>query len=172
MRQIRRSVLPLIALAAAGCASAGAASSGSAVNDRTVRWTANLKQPQMASSAVISADVSRAQAASYGSALLTPLLAGDRTKVELNVTAPNLRGSQVAWAVFPGACSAAAPPVIAATEFPLIDVSNNGTGVVRTEMAFALTPRSAYHVKVYGSSRVTDLSNVVMCGPLAYNGPR
>ena len=169
MRPIRRSVLPLAALAAAACATAGG---GSPAADRVARWTSNLKQPAMASSAVISPEVSKAQAASYGTVLLTPLDIGDRTRVELSVTAPTLRGAQLAWAVFPGSCSAATPPVIAATEFPMVDVTNSGSGVVRTEMAFALDPRASYHVKVYNSSRATDQSNVAMCGALAYNGPR
>lgn len=166
---LRRTILPLVSLAAAACASAGTSGGSSG---RTARWSATLKQPTMSSSAVISAGVAQAQAASYGSLVLTPLPAGERTRVELSVTAPQKVGAQLAWAVFPGPCNAATPPVIAATEFPLVDVTNSGTGIVRNEMAFGLDPRATYHVNIYGSSRATDVSNVVMCGTLNYSGPR
>lgn len=167
MRATRCCLASLVVLPVMACASGGGAA-----RPTTARWNGTLKQPVMAGSAVISAQTAQARAAGYGTAVLTPVPTDEgRTRVELSITAPTQRGTQVAWAVFPGSCSAATPPVIAATEFPLIDVANSGTGLVRTHLAMRLDPRSTYHVKVYSSSRVTDVSDVMMCAPLSFSGP-
>jgi hypothetical protein len=64
------------------------------------------------------------------------------------------------------------PPVLSVNEFPTIEVGSNGAGIVRGELPVGLNVRGTYHANVYWANRATDVSNVMMCANLAYDGPR
>ena len=166
MPVIRQCALLLVLVAGSGCAShkPSAKASGPA------RWSGNFKQES--NSAVIGAEMTRGRSSGYGTVVLTPVPDQDRrVKVELSVNT-SLTGAQIAWAVYEGTCGAPTPPLLAANEFPTIDIGTNGAGVVRSELPIGLNVRGTYHANVYWSSRATDVSNVMMCANLSYAGTR
>ena len=168
MPVIRQCALLLVFVAGGGCTSHKAAAT--TTTKGAPRWTGNFKQES--NSAVIGAEMARGRSSSYGSVVLTPVPDQERRlKVELSVTT-SLTSAQIAWAVYEGTCGAPTPPVIAANEFPTIDIGTNGAAVVRTELPIALNVRGTYHANVYWSNRATDVSNVMMCANLAYAAPR
>lgn len=164
MAAIRQCALILALAAGVGCASHKA--STSTARSAPARWSGAFKQA--GNSAVIGADLSRARATGYGTITLTPVSGQQgRVKVDLSVNT-SVTSSQIAWAVFEGPCGAPTPPVIAVNEFPTIEVSNSGSGIVRTELPMTLNVRSTYHANVYWSGRATDVSNVMLCAKLAF----
>lgn len=136
------------------------------------RWSGSFKQPQMAASSIVGPARPNTVAA-FGSIMLTPV-EGDanRVRVDMSVSAPVSGGTQLAWAIFTGPCGAPTPPVAGPNEFPLIEVSNNGGGMVRTTMSMTLDPHSEHHANIYWTGRVSDVSNVMMCANLAYSGAK
>lgn len=169
MPVIRQCVLLLVVVASSGCASHKAATT-TTISKGPPRWTGNLKQES--NSAVIGAEMARGRSTAYGTVVLTPVPDQERrVKVELSVST-SLTSAQIAWAVYEGTCGAPTPPVLAANEFPTIDIGTNGAAVVRTELPIALNVRGTYHANVYWSNRATDVSNVMMCANLAYAAPR
>jgi hypothetical protein len=136
------------------------------------RWSGAFKHPPLSSSATVG-PAPPGRAAGYGSITLTPLPeTPTRTRVELSISAPVAPGTQLAWAVFSGGCGAATPPLLGPNEFPTIEISNSGGGMVRTELALALDTHVTHHANIYWSSRVSDVSNVMLCANLAYSGER
>jgi hypothetical protein len=126
----------------------------------------------MAASAVVGPATPNS-AAAFGSITVTPLEGGsNRARVELSISAPMANGRQLAWAVFTGSCGAPTPPLAGPNEFPLIDVGNNGSGMVRTTMSITLDTHSDHHANIYLTSHVSDVSNVMMCANLTYSGAR
>lgn len=167
MSAIRQHALILALLATAACATSSSRSAASSV----ARWSGDFKQSNYVGTGAMSPTTPRR--AGYGSITLTPVADDSgRTRIDLSISAPVAPGTQLAWAVFTGPCGAPTPPVTAGNEFPLIEVSNSGAGVVRTEMSVAFDPRTEYHANIYYGSRVTDVSNVLMCANLAYGGRR
>ena len=135
-----------------------------------MRWAGSFRTSELASSAVIGSG-GAAQGAAYGNITVTPVEnAQGRMSVDLSINAPVAPGSQVAWAVFGGSCGSPTPPVMGPDEFPMIEVANSGSGIVRTIMALPLDPHSSYHANIYWGSQVTDVSNVMMCAKLALTG--
>ena len=166
MPVIRQCALLLVFVAGSGCAS----HKPSAKASGPPRWSGNFKQES--NSAVIGAEMARGRSSSYGTVVLTPVPDQQRrVKVELSVTT-SLTSAQIAWAVYEGTCGAPTPPLLAANEFPTIDIGTNGAGVVRSELPIGLNVRGTYHANVYWSGRATDVSNVMMCANLAYAGTR
>ena len=167
MRVIGRSAIALCALvvACAGNQSVGATSTGPAV------WTAAFRQPQLAASAVIGPATPQRTAA-YGNITLTPIESdtSGRVRVELTINAGVSPGTQLGWALFSSGCGAATPALAGTNEFPPIEISNSGSGFIRTAMNLRLEPRQTYHANVYWSSQVTDVSNVMMCANLTRSG--
>ena len=105
----------------------------------------------------------------YGDINITPKdTIHAQSTVELNVSAPTIGATQLAWAIFSGTCGAPTPPVMGVNEFPPLEVTS-GNARLRMDMAFALRPGAEYHVNVYNSSRATDVSNVMMCATLQYS---
>ena len=166
MPVIRQYALLLVCVAGSGCASHKPSVKASG----PPRWSGNFKQES--NSAVIGAEMARGRSSGYGSVVLTPVPDQQRrVKVELSVTT-SLTSAQIAWAVYEGTCGAPTPPLLAANEFPTIDIGTNGAGVVRSELPIGLNVRGTYHANVYWSGRATDVSNVMMCANLAYAGTR
>ena len=166
MPVIRQCALLLVFVAGSGCASHKPSTKASG----PPRWSGNFKQES--NSAVIGAEMARGRSSSYGTVVLTPVPDQQRrVRVELSVTT-SLTSAQIAWAVYEGTCGAPTPPLLAANEFPTIDIGTNGAGVVRSELPIGLNVRGTYHANVYWSGRATDVSNVMMCANLAYAGTR
>lgn len=168
MPVIRQCALVLVFVAGSGCASHKSAST--TTTKGPPRWTGNFKQES--NSAVIGAEMARGRSSSYGTVVLTPVPDQERrVKVELSVTT-SLTSAQIAWAVYEGTCGAPTPPLLAANDFPTIDIGTNGAAVVRAELPLTLNVRGTYHANVYWSNRATDVSNVMMCANLGYAGQR
>jgi len=135
-----------------------------------MRWTGAFKQSSLSSSAVVNA-ATPTRTAAFGNINMTPVEAeSGRMRVELSVNASVAPGSHIGWAVFTGPCGAPTPPIAGKTEFPTIEISNSGNGVIRMIMPLTMEPRTAYHANVYWSSQVTDVSNVMMCANLIRTG--
>ena len=168
--RVLRGVIGSVAIAA--CASSSSSTSSSMSASATpesgpVRWTAQFKQTQGASTAAIIPGQMGSSSA-YGSITVTSQAATPPlTRVEVSVNAPVPSGTQVGWAIFSGGCGAPTPPVVGPHEFPTIEISGNNNGSVRANLQVALDPRGTYHANVYWASQVTDLNNVMMCANLA-----
>ncbi len=160
IQQVGR-MLALVVIAA--CASKSTASTTSAPG----RWTGSFKQSKLSSTASIG-PAQPTRAAGYGTITLTPNDPDSgRVKVELSINASVTPGTQLAWALFSGPCGSPTPPLAGPNEFPTINVSNSGSGFVRTTMPITISSRGTYHANVYWSSQVSDVSNVMMCANLA-----
>lgn len=87
------------------------------------------------------------------------------TNVDLSIrdAPPSL---QLAWAVFGGNCGAPEPMVAGQNQFPVISVSSNGEGHVKTDISFTLDPKHSYHANVYFSQRANDMNDIMMCANL------
>ena len=164
MPAIQRFVLALAVLGMTACASrpsAAPAAGGPA------RWSGSFKQTTTPPAGTFGpATPNRG----YGMITLNPIegTAG-RMRVELSINAPVPAGTQVAWAIFTGACGSPSPMVTGANEFPTIAVGTDGSGSVRTELPLALDPRGSYHANVYWTSRVgSGLDAVMMCANLTF----
>lgn len=151
------------AVALAACAShqsSGVVQSASGA----ARWTGNFKQTGVPSAQIGPATPNRG----FGTVVITPLgTTPPSAKVELSISTPLNGGVQVAWAVLDGACGSAAPLVTGENQFQPIEITTGGNGSLRTSMTLALEPRQSYHVNVYWTNRAGDVSNVMMCAPLA-----
>lgn len=162
----------LLVIALVGCQASAGGGGARTQNQGVARWSGGFKQSQMAASAVVGPATPNS-AAAFGSITVTPVEgAPNRARVELSISAPMANGRQLAWALFTGSCGAPTPPLAGPNEFPLIDVGNNGSGMVRTTMSITLDPHSDHHANIYQSGRVSDVSNVLMCANLAYSGAR
>jgi hypothetical protein len=150
---------------AAGCATSQTSASRSTGPSP---WVGAFRQSQMAAAAVMGPATPQRTAA-YGNITVTPVESDStgRVRVELSINAPVAPGTQLGWALFPSPCGAATPTMTGANEFPTIEISNSGSGSIRTVMSLRLEPRGTYHANVYWSSQVTDVSNVMMCANLA-----
>ena len=168
--RVLRGVIGSVAIAA--CASSSSSTSSSMSASATpesgpVRWTAQFKQTQGASTAAIIPGQMGSSSA-YGSITVTSqATTPPLTRVEVSVNAPVPSGTQVGWAIFSGGCGAPTPPVVGPHEFPTIEIAGNNNGSVRASLQVALDPRGTYHANVYWASQVTDLNNVMMCANLA-----
>jgi hypothetical protein len=162
----RQCALLLVLIVGSGCASHKPATKVAGAS----HWSGNFKQES--SSAVIGSDLARGRSSSYGTVTMIPVTDQERrVKFELSVNT-SLTGTQIAWAVYEGTCGAPMPPVLSVNEFPTIEVGSNGAGIVRGELPVGLNVRGTYHANVYWANRATDVSNVMMCANLAYDGPR
>ena len=162
-------VLPMVA---AGCASGAGGGTSSGQVGGVSRWTANLKQLNMAATGTLGGSAG-AVASAYGSVTFSPVAdMRGRTRYELSITAPSLAGQTVGWALYTGACNTPSPPVVPVNELPPIDVASSGAGQVRGEFSVPLAAATTYHVNVYTVPRATDVNNVLLCGRLAYSGPK
>lgn len=159
-----------------GCASHQSGSPGTAGNAGAMRWHAQLKPQNLATTGILNTSMSTgATAASYGSLEVRPAGTGNtdgrgRLRFEISITAPSAGGNNLAWAVFSGPCNSPTPAIAPLTDWPIIEVASSGAGRVRVELATAMDPRGTYHVNVYEGSRATDVSNVLMCANLRYDG--
>lgn len=160
-----RPVASALLLATVGaCASKSTAASSS---DGPPRWTGTFKQSQSAASAVVG-PATAGRGAAYGTITAVPLASGmPGNRIELSISAPLPAGTQIAWAMFSGSCGSPTPPLAGPQEFPTIELTSTGSGFVRTSMTFRLDTHATYHANVYWSSRVSDVSNVMMCANLA-----
>ena len=138
------------------------------------RWSADLRQPSMSASPVMSSGAGSggAQASSYGTAMLTRVEGAGRVRYEVNVTAPPAAGRQLAWALHTGSCTTPSPPVVPVNELPPLDLGSGGGGVARGEFTAELDPRTTYNVRVYTTNRATDVNGVLLCARLNYSGKR
>jgi len=171
MRELRASAwVALVAIAACTSSSSSTSSSMSASatpETGPVRWTAQFKQTQGASTAAIIPGQMGSSSA-YGSITVTSQQSTPpTTRIEVSVNAPVPSGTQVGWAIFTGGCGAPTMPIVNAHEFPTIEIAGNNNGSVRATIQMALDPRGTYHANVYWASQVTDLNNVMMCANLA-----
>lgn len=157
-------IFAVVSLAACAANRASSRPSGPA------RWSGAFKQPAMAATAVIGANAQSTKSG-YGSITITPIPDDPgRAQVDLSMTSPVSPGTQIAWAVFQGACGAATPPAASIEAFPVIDVNNSGSGMVRTTIPLTLDTHLSYHANIYATTRATDASNILMCANLTYSG--
>jgi hypothetical protein len=167
MVTLQRVILAGVAFGSVACATNPAPASSSASTNVPGRWSGSFKQTQMPTAQMGAATPNRG----YGTITITPLVTGaDRVRIELSVNAPVPSGTQVAWALFNGACGSAAPMVTGENQFPPMEIGGNGAGFVRLEILLPLDPRSAYHANVYWTPRARDLGDVMMCAPLKAGG--
>ena len=159
-----RFALVLASLATAACASRPPAGAAGLPSGGPGRWSGSFRQMQMPTAEVGPATPNRG----YGSIVLAPSADNPgKMRVELTVNAPVSPGSQIAWAIFTGACGSPSPMVTGEHQFPMIEVGANGSGAVRTEMSLALDPRASYHANVYWSARARGVNEVMMCASLS-----
>src|SRR5262249_27974300 len=127
------------AIASCALVIACAANQSPSVSTGPVAWTAAFRQPQLAASAVIGPATPQRTAA-FGNITLTPIESdtSGRVRVELTVNAGVAPGTQLGWALFSSSCGAATPTLAGANEFPPIEISNAGSGFVRTVMNLRL----------------------------------
>lgn len=161
-------VVPAIVVVAA-CASTQSTSGSAAVaqsaasSGGAARWSGNFKQTKMPTAQMGAATPNRG----YGSITVTQAPGEtDRVHVELSVNAPVAPGTQIAWAIFDGACGSAAPMVTGENQFPIMEINGTGGGYVKTDMSITLDPRAQYHANVYWTTHARDLGDVMMCAPL------
>jgi hypothetical protein len=160
IREVGRVLLLAAIVACASKTKSATTTSGPA------RWTGSFKQSTLSSSASIG-PANPTRAAGYGTITLTPNDPDSgRVKIELSISVSVTPGTQIAWALFTGPCGSPTPPLAGPNEFPTINVSNSGSGFVRTTMPLTISDRGAYHANVYWSSQVSDVSNVMMCANL------
>jgi hypothetical protein len=151
----------------AGTASAGTSSSSSASAIADGRWSGSFKQTQMPTGQLGAAAPNRG----YGTITISKLASGtDNVRIEVSVNAPVAGGTQIAWAVFNGACGSAAPMVTGENRFPPMEIAGGGQGFTRVDMQLPLDARSEYHANVYWTPRARDLGDVMMCAPLKFGG--
>ena len=163
MRAFPRIVACTVIAISSGCASSGMSTARAG---GTLRWTAQLRQVEGSSASAVLTGRTNSTRGAYGDITITTKDSlPARSTVELNVAAPTIGATQLAWAVFTGACGSPTPSVIGESEFPPLEVTS-GNARVRLDLSFVLRPGSEYHVNVYNSSRVSDVSNVMMCAPL------
>jgi hypothetical protein len=91
-------------------------------------------------------------------------------RVELSINTSSGSNTQVGWALFSGGCGSPGPLVAGQSSFPPISVSSSGDGRIRTDLAFTLDPKSAYHANVYWTPRANDMNDVMMCANLQPEG--
>jgi hypothetical protein len=133
------------------------------------RWSGSFKQSQNSSAQL---GLSMGTNRGYGSIKIEPVGTGSgQIRIELSISAPVPAGSQIAWALFNGACGSAAPMVTGENRFPPIEIAGSGSGYVRVDMQQQLDSRAAYHANVYWTRRARDLGDVMMCAPLKFEGP-
>lgn len=136
------------------------------------RWTASLRQLTMTNTAVIGAPGPGATAAAYGSVTFTQPRGSDHARFELAATIPSAANRQAAWALFTGSCTTASPPVVPVNELQPLDLDASGSATIRGNLSTTLDPKTTYNVRVYGSSRASDVNNVVLCARLGFSGKR
>lgn len=153
---------------AAACASSGSAVRTTTASGTVSRWSGSFRAASMATSAVLAPATPN-----RGTGTITVTSLGGapaQMRVELSISTGNGTNSQVAWALFNGACGSPGPAVGGQNSFPPISVSSSGDGHIRSDMAFTLDPRSAYHANVYWTPRANDTNDVMMCANLQPEG--
>lgn len=129
------------------------------------RWTGSFKT--MGGTSATMTSNTNSQGSAFGNVTIVTLdSAPPSSRVDLAVTAPSMTGEQLAWAVFTGPCGSPTPPIVGVNEFPTLEMASGG-GHIGTTLRFRLKPGTDYHVNVYTSGRVTDVSNVLMCAALS-----
>ena len=155
-----------VVMVAVGCASSGTPTTRAG---GTPRWTAQLKQVEGSQASAVLTGRTNSTRGAYGDIVVTTKdTLHSQSTVDLNVSAPTIGATQLAWAIFSGPCGAPTPSVIGVNEFPPLEITS-GNARVRLDLNFALRQGAEYHVNVYNSSRATDVSNVMMCAPLQYS---
>ena len=163
-------IVPSVVVLAA-CASTQSSSSSvaqsAAAPAGAVRWSGSFKQTKMPTAQIGAATPNRG----FGTITVTqPAGETGRVQIELSVNAPVAPGTQIAWAIFDGACGSASPMVTGENQFPIIEINGTGGGYVKTEMSLTLDSRASYHANVYWTTHARDLGDVMMCAPLAASG--
>ena len=160
MKACRRWLICVLGVAA-GCATRHSSASTSTGPSP---WSGAFRQSQVAETGVVG-PASTPRAAAYGNITLTPVESdtSGRVRVELSVNAPVPSGTQLGWALFPSKCGAATLTMAGAQEFPTIEISSSGAGSIRAVLWLRLDAHATYHANVYWSSRISDVSNVMMC---------
>ena len=160
----RRTIASVMFLAVlAGCATH---SMGSLAESRPAQWTGSFRTTR------VNAELGRSVPNSgFGSISLTPIESPSRlTKIELTISVPVPAGEHVPWAVLSGTCGSAHPMLAGESEFPPIEIGENGSGSVRVDMAFTLDVNGSYHANVYWPNRSRDVTDAMMCANLSYGG--
>lgn len=146
----------------AACASSGASRPASSRN--VTHWSGSFRATS-APSAVLTPETAYRGRGS-GTINLTALggtPAMTRVEVSVSGMTPNM---QLGWGVFGGACGSPSPMVTGQNQFPSISLSGSGDGHARSDISFALDPKSSYHANVYATDRANDPNNVMMCANL------
>ena len=173
MRTLQRIIVASVACVSIACAKSsqpesGPTPAGAASSSGAGRWSGSFKQTQNSNAQL---GLSMGTNRGYGSIKIDPLPTGtDQIRIELSISAPVPAGSQIAWALFNGACGSAAPMVTGENRFPPIEIAGSGSGYTRVDMQLPLDARSAYHANVYWTRRARDLGDVMMCAPLKFEG--
>ena len=146
---------------AAGCATSHSSASTST---GPPPWSGAFRQSRVVETGLVGL-AGTPRAAAYGNITLTPVKSdtSGRVRVELSVNAPVPPAAQLGWALFPSPCGAATLMMAGAQEFPTIEISHSGAGWIRGVMWLRLDAHATYHANVYWSSRISDVSNVMMC---------
>ena len=173
MRTLQRIIVASVACVSIACAKSslpesGPTPAGTASSNGAGRWSGSFKQTQNSNAQL---GLSMGTNRGYGTIKIDPLPTGtDQIRIELSISAPVSAGSQIAWALFNGACGSAAPMVTGENRFPPIEIAGSGSGYTRVDMQLPLDARSAYHANVYWTRRARDLGDVMMCAPLKFEG--
>jgi hypothetical protein len=92
-------------------------------------------------------------------------LAQDRLRAEINVSNANGARSELFWALVSGRCGSNSIPMLTVNQFPVIELTSNGTGHVNGEVPLALPTSGTYHVNLY-LTHGGDESDVLSCANL------
>lgn len=163
MRELTRVAACAVIVMSSGCVSSRPSTAGA---PGTIRWTAQLRAVEGTSSSAVLSGRTNSTRGAYGDISVTMRDSlPPRSTVDLNVAAPTVGSTQLAWAIFTGECGAPTPSVIGLNEFPPLEVTS-GNARLRMDLRLVLRPDMEYHVNVYNSTRASDVSNVMMCAPL------
>ena len=166
MSLLTRSLVPVALAGLTACATSNRPTTSAG----PARWTGNFRTTGSTSSAVLNTSTTDSQGSAFGTITVTGLETTPPTShVDLTVSAQSMSGRELAWAIFPGPCGAATPPVASLQEFPPLTISS-GNARVSTDLRFQLSSGAEYHANVYASYRANDVANVLMCTNLTLGG--
>ena len=73
-------------------------------------------------------------------------------------------GAQHPWHVHSGSCATGGPIMGAASEYPVLNASSNGTASATANLSVGLDDDGPYHINIHRSP--SDLGTIVACGNL------
>lgn len=150
----------LMAHALGACASAPKTSASD--ESSAGRWVGSLQPTQQRTGELAVTGQNRV----FGTVSLTPAEGAryERMRARLSVALPTASSTTLKWAVLPQRCGSGDLPMLGFEQFPILEIGNNGRGLVESDIPLRLEEYNAYHVNVYSGGQ--QLDNVITCANL------